>query len=575
MTVTSNPLLELNSVSVTYVGRNVRRQTLDAFSFKMHPGDLVVIMGNSGTGKSTLLDVIAGFIRPSSIRTGVAARAGAWLAPRGLAVEMKGTVYMDGQDVTLFEPRERHVGLMMQRFNLYPHMNVRKNLEFPLKMKRVKRGVRKKLADEKASLFGITEHLKKSPNELSVGEQQRVAIAKMLLSEPRIALFDEAFSNLNWELRDSLYANVVKQFVADGDKGVVFVSHNLLDAVEANKILYMKREDPAQQTEIMEFPRFGGNAWTEFESFLTTNSKLYTSHREKYARVFGGHNNTPRHSVFGHRVYSPADVLHDTTLSEVLKTTFLGICRELSIASGDSEKLTAEIWKRSDAGLLEFEERLQECVKAIVPPDHLQSALRRRSQTIAEQVRPFLVGSSLADIGCGDGLVAWHVKAQVESIVLTDVHSYLDERIKFPFYAYSEGEALPLTQPVDTSLLLTVLHHSEDPIKLLMETKRVTRHRAIVIESVFGVSSDTDTPKSVLRTLDIERQLKYQTFLDWLYNRVFHDGVPVPFNFNTPKAWQQIFTDTGWEVERAIDLGVDQAIVPEHHFLFVLKPIDA
>ncbi len=69
-------------------------------------------------------------------------------------------------------------------------------------MKGVRKDVRKQLAEEKASLLSITEHLKNSPNELSVGEQQRVAIAKMLLCEPRIALFDEAFSNLNWELRD-------------------------------------------------------------------------------------------------------------------------------------------------------------------------------------------------------------------------------------------------------------------------------------------------------------------------------------------------------------------------------------
>ncbi len=316
----------------------------------------------------------------------------------------------------------------------------------------------------------------------------------------------------------------------------------------------------------------GGNAWTEFESFLTNTSDLYPSHRERYSRVFGSHNRTDRYSVFGHRVYSPTEVLHDSALTNVLKTTFLDICREIDIAKSDAMRLTSELWKRSDNTLLQFEEQLQQCVNSIVPPARLQSALWRRSQIIAEQVRPFVVGSSLADIGCGDGLVAWCLKANVESIVLTDVHSYLDERIQFPFYGYSEGLPLPLTERVDTSLLLTVLHHSEDPIKLLKETKGITRHRAIVIESVFGVANDTATPKSVLRTLDLERQLKYQTFLDWLYNRVFHDGVPVPFNFNTPAAWLQVFRDTGWEVEQAIDLGVDQAIVPEHHFLFVLKP---
>src|SRR5207237_6638674 len=115
-------------------------------------------------------------------------------------------------------------------------------------------------------------------------EQQRVAIAKMLLCEPQIALFDEAFSNLNWELRDSLFQNVVKLFVSEGGKGVIFVSHNLLDAVEANKILYLEREGESEQTFIKKFPVSKGDAWTEYEEFLTTNSEPYPQHRDKYSR---------------------------------------------------------------------------------------------------------------------------------------------------------------------------------------------------------------------------------------------------------------------------------------------------
>src|SRR6202008_4638679 len=125
-------------VSVTYSGRKTQRRPLNSFSLRMHAGELVVVLGNSGTGKSTLLDVIAGFTRPSL--NGVTRRTSAWLAPRSPQVEMEGEVYMAGQRVTNVEPRYRDVGLVMQRFNLYPHMKVRQNLEFPLRMRGLPKG---------------------------------------------------------------------------------------------------------------------------------------------------------------------------------------------------------------------------------------------------------------------------------------------------------------------------------------------------------------------------------------------------------------------------------------------------
>jgi ABC-type Fe3+/spermidine/putrescine transport system ATPase subunit/SAM-dependent methyltransferase len=535
----------------------------------MHAGELVVVLGNSGTGKSTLLDVIAGFTRPSL--NGVARRTSAWLAPRSPQVEMEGEVYMDGQRVTDLEPRHRDVGLVMQRFNLYPHMKVRQNLEFPLRMRGIPDNEREKLIEERALSLDISEHLEKAPNQLSVGEQQRVAIAKMLLCQPRIALFDEAFSNLNWELRDYLYETVVKEFVASGDKGVVFVSHNLLDAVEASRILYMQRDKNAEGTRIKEFPEFEGSAWIEFENFLMGESQQYQGHRKRYAQVFAREAETRKHSVFGYAVYSPIEVLSDQLLSDVLKPTFVNICTEIGIRPSEAQLLAKKIWTKQPPPLLEFEEELQREFQLIVPEGRLQSALEERSIKIANEVKPFLMGDTVADIGCGDGLVAWHLRSFARKLILTDVEDYLDPRIKFPFRRYSEGQQLPLDESVDTSLLLTVLHHAQDPLRLLRETKRITKNRLIVIESVFGVSNDKAAPGSVLRNMTFDGQLEYQTFLDWLYNRIFHDGVPVPFNFNTPEAWQSIFEDMGWKIEKIIDLGIDQPVVPEHHFLFVLN----
>src|SRR5437588_6795492 len=122
MSVDTSSLLRLDNIYVTFRGwKRELTRPWENFSFEMMPGELVVIIGDSGTGKSTLLDVIAGFIRPQGRPTSVAGRAHDWLITRARGVKMKGAVSIDGEDVSHLEPRERDVGLVMQRFNLYPH----------------------------------------------------------------------------------------------------------------------------------------------------------------------------------------------------------------------------------------------------------------------------------------------------------------------------------------------------------------------------------------------------------------------------------------------------------------------
>ena len=107
----------------------------------------------------------------------------------------------------------------------------------------------------------------------------------------------------------------------------------------------------------------------------------------------------------------------------------------------------------------------------------------------------------------------------------------------------------------DTTLLLTVLHHAAEPLSVLLEAKRVTRGKIIVLESIY---------------FD-ENHRKVNTFFDWFWNRVLHQNINTPFNFNSPKGWEEVFTENGLTVEYSIDLGVDQPTVPEHHWLYVLK----
>jgi len=280
-------------------------------------------------------------------------------------------------------------------------------------------------------------------------------------------------------------------------------------------------------------------------------------------------------SAFGLRQYSPIEVLNDDELMPVLQSALLTICKELRLGEPESQYFVDEVWKGEwPQTVLELEERLQHTVSSLVSPQVMREALDRRALLISEQVAPYIVGDSLLDIGSGDGMVSWLLRERVSRIVLTDVHHYLDPRINLQMHNYCQGQPLLVDDTFDTCMLLTVLHHAEDPEGLLCETRRVCRNRAIVIESVYGVPPDPQGNK-VISLMDFERQRKYATFIDWLYNRVFHDGVPVPYNFNTPRGWRKLFTAKGWSIFREIDLGIDQPLVPEYHFLFVLETVES
>ncbi len=278
--------------------------------------------------------------------------------------------------------------------------------------------------------------------------------------------------------------------------------------------------------------------------------------------------------IFNRRRYGLHEILGDRGLTDVLRMALHGICHELNIDTPSAKLFVEKICSmEGDASTNAFESELQETVASLIPPHGLRSALERRSSLIASQIAPFVIGDAIADIGCGDGMVAWHLHGQGKKLVLVDVVRYLDPRVNLAIRCYRDGDRLPIDEMVSTSLLLTVLHHSKRPVQLLRETRRITRSRCIVIESVYGIETGCRDIDSVLCALDIERQFKYASFVDWLYNRVFHNGVPVPYNYATPKQWHQIFQATGWHVDHAISLGIDQPIVPEHHFMFTLSTV--
>jgi iron(III) transport system ATP-binding protein len=161
---------------------NVR--AVDDISFTVADGELVTLLGPSGCGKSTTLFSIAGLDRPD-----------------GGKIRVGASVFFDSVRGVHLPPEHRNCGLVFQSYALWPHMTVRENVAFPLKLHRVARGKARDRAEGALLLVEMERYADRYPHELSGGQQQRVALARTLVYEPQLLLLDEPLSNLDAKLR--------------------------------------------------------------------------------------------------------------------------------------------------------------------------------------------------------------------------------------------------------------------------------------------------------------------------------------------------------------------------------------
>jgi ABC-type Fe3+/spermidine/putrescine transport system ATPase subunit len=186
-------------------------QALDGVSIEVLHGACVVVLGASGCGKTTLLRVIAGLETPDTGEI--------WL----------GSTQVTDAGRNLVAPHERRIGFVFQDLALWPHLSVRKNLEFVLEAQRVPPAARTARVKEALRVVRIETLVDRYPHELSGGEQQRVALARSLVGEPRILLLDEPLSSLDPELRSTL-----RQELARLQRALrlttVYVTHDREDA---------------------------------------------------------------------------------------------------------------------------------------------------------------------------------------------------------------------------------------------------------------------------------------------------------------------------------------------------------
>ncbi len=184
---------------------------VDDFSCQIPDGELMGLLGPSGCGKSTTLNLLCGLERPTS-----------------------GKIFFGEEDVTNLSPELRGVGMVFQNYALYPHLNVRQNICFPLENLKGKDRLSKEEMDkrvmETARLVQIEELMDRKPGELSGGQQQRVAIARALVKFPRVLLLDEPLSNLDARLRLQTREEIRKIQKKTGIT-TVFVTHDQDEAM--------------------------------------------------------------------------------------------------------------------------------------------------------------------------------------------------------------------------------------------------------------------------------------------------------------------------------------------------------
>jgi multiple sugar transport system ATP-binding protein len=214
--------INLDNVSKVFSGGVV---AVDGVSLRIASGEFLVLVGPSGCGKSTLLRMIAGLERLSD-----------------------GTISIGARDVTDLPPRARDVAMVFQSYALYPHMTVRENLGYGLKVRKTSKHEIKERVERAAGLLGLEDLLDRKPAALSGGQRQRVAMGRAIVREPQAFLMDEPLSNLDAKLRVSMRAQL-GALHARLATTTIYVTHDQIEAMTLGQRVAVMREGRIQQVD--------------------------------------------------------------------------------------------------------------------------------------------------------------------------------------------------------------------------------------------------------------------------------------------------------------------------------------
>ena len=213
--------LEVKNISKKYEDKYAIKDV----SFSLEKGKFLCLLGPSGSGKSTILHSIGGFIKH------------------------EGEIILDGKSIKNLSPEDRDVSTVFQSFDLFPHMNVLKNVMYGLKFKEKDKSKKEKEAEarEVLRIVGLNGYEKRYPSELSGGEKQRVALARSLVVRPKILLMDEPLSALDAKLRNEMQFEI-RRIQREFNITTIFVTHDQKEAfVMADEIIIINHGEIASQ----------------------------------------------------------------------------------------------------------------------------------------------------------------------------------------------------------------------------------------------------------------------------------------------------------------------------------------
>ena len=193
------------------------------FNLKIADKEFVVLVGPSGCGKSTTLRMIAGLEEISG-----------------------GELYIDGKLMNDVASKDRDIAMVFQNYALYPHMTVRENMAFPLKLRKVPKDQINQRVEQAAQILGITQYLDRKPKALSGGQRQRVAIGRAIVREPKVLLMDEPLSNLDAKLRNQMRAELIK-LRHRINTTFVYVTHDQTEAMTLGDRIVIMKDGVIQQ----------------------------------------------------------------------------------------------------------------------------------------------------------------------------------------------------------------------------------------------------------------------------------------------------------------------------------------
>ena len=303
-------------------------KVIHGISFDIADGEFMVLVGPSGCGKSTLLRMLA-----------------------GLEEITAGTISIDGKPVNDLDSKDRDIAMVFQSYALYPHMTVRDNMGFSLKLRKAQAAVIKERVDKAAGILNLNPYLDRYPRELSGGQRQRVAMGRAIVRDPKVFLFDEPLSNLDAKLRVQMRSEI-KALHQRLKTTTVYVTHDQIEAMTmADRIVVMhdgRIEQIGEPLELYDHPdnlfvaQFIGSP-----AMNIVNGTLRRSNGRAYVEAKGGVRWPVDRSagtdgqpvMFGVRpehlqIAAAAD---DNVMGEIIVVEPMGAETELLIKAGDEQ----------------------------------------------------------------------------------------------------------------------------------------------------------------------------------------------------------------------------------------------